>query len=303
MDWFRAHHGITSDSKWPVIAKISGQKIGDVVAVWIALLEYASQSEDRGHILGFDAETIDTLYGYEDGTTESIVAALKKKGMIFDDWILNWAKRQPDRERDDDSAERVKRFRERQKQQIQLNQCNTETTQSCNANVTLHVTDVTPCNAQIREDKNREEYIETSNEVSCAEMSAGAHSTPPASRDPDFEISEEKKPPPEVFCVMPCDGKRQKFPVTKEYLAEMSELYRGIDIELETLNALAWLKNNPSRRKTHNGMTRFLGNWYNRAQDNSQTRASPTIRGPAQSRTAVLDAMLAEIEAKEAANG
>jgi len=292
MDWFRAHHGITSDRKWPIIAKISGQKIGDVVAVWIALLEHASQSDDRGHILGFDTETIDVLYGYEDGTTESIVNALKKKGMIFDDWITNWGKRQPDRERDDDSAERVKRFRERQKQQIQSNQCNTETTQSCNANVTLHVTDVTdvtPCNAQIRTEQirteqNREENIETSNEVSCVEPAKSAVSTPPASRNPDFEISEEKKPPPEVFCVMPCNGKKQEYPVTQQYVAEMSGLYPGIDIERETFNALAWLKNNPTRRKTHNGMTRFLGNWYNRAQNNLQTRASPMIRAPAQSR-------------------
>ena len=218
MDWFRAHHGITSDSKWPIIAKISGQKIGDVVAVWIALLEHASQSDDRGHILGFDTETIDVLYGYEDGTTESIVNALKKKGMIFDDWITNWGKRQPDRERDDDSAERVKRFRERQKQQIQSNQCNTETTQSCNANVTLHVTDVTdvtPCNAQNREEQNRKESIET-----CAELSACAHSTPNAAQaplEPDKKKSYSKKsstPFPDGFVITPAiaEWTRQKIP-------------------------------------------------------------------------------------------
>ena len=76
MDWFRTHHGIISDPKWPIISKLSGQPIGNVVAVWLALLEYASQSEDRGHILGFDAEAVDVLYGYSDGTTTSIIAAL-----------------------------------------------------------------------------------------------------------------------------------------------------------------------------------------------------------------------------------
>ena len=85
----------------------------------------------------------------------------------------------------------------------------------------------------------------------CAEMSASAHSTPPVLSDPDFENSMEKKPPPEVFCVMPCDGKKQEFPVTRQYIAEMSRLYRGIDIELETLNALAWLKNNPKIGRAH----------------------------------------------------
>jgi len=80
------------------------------------------------------------------------------------------------------------------------------------------------------------------------------------------------KPPPEVFCVMPCEGKKQEYKVTREYLSEMSGLYRGIDIERETLNALAWLKNNPTKRKTHNGMTRFLGSWYSKAQNNAPIR-------------------------------
>ena len=62
----------------------------------------------------------------------------------------------------------------------------------------------------------------------------------------------------------------------------MSGLYRGIDIELETLNALAWLKNNPTRRKTYTGMKSYLGRWYSRAQNNAGSRASPQARAPAQ---------------------
>ena len=138
MTWFRVHHGITSDNKWHIVAKKSGQNVGAVVSVWMALLEYASQSRDRGHVLGFDPEVIDALYGYDDGTAGSIVEALKLKGLICDDWIVNWDKRQPERDREDYSTERVRQFRDRKNQQKQQDTANN----SFNSEAT-----VTPCNA------------------------------------------------------------------------------------------------------------------------------------------------------------
>ena len=153
MDWFRAHHGITSDTKWAVIARKSGQCIGTVVSVWIAILDHASQNEDRGSLYGFDAETIDALYGYDDGVTASIITALETKGVIFGNRIVNWEKRQPERE--DNSSERVRRFREKQQSaEVQQKEddssnCHDDETQ-CNA----LKRNVTHCNAP---DKNREE--------------------------------------------------------------------------------------------------------------------------------------------------
>jgi hypothetical protein len=149
MEWFRAYHGICSDAKWPIVARKAKVSVGVVVSVWLVLLESASQATERGSVANFDPETVDALYGYEDGTTEAVFDALREKGLICDGRISAWDKRQPKRERDDDSAARVRRHRELKR---------LETTDS--ANVDERNASVTPCNASVtppekrREDKN-----------------------------------------------------------------------------------------------------------------------------------------------------
>jgi hypothetical protein len=81
----------------------------------------------------------------------------------------------------------------------------------------------------------------------------------------------------ELFCELPCVGNGRKYLVSKEYIAQMKPLYPGIDIEKETLRAKGWLINNPSKGKTHQGMTRYLNQWYSRSQD----KAAPTKPGRA----------------------
>jgi hypothetical protein len=55
--------------------------------------------------------------------------------------------------------------------------------------------------------------------------------------------------------------------VPKACIENMKILYPGVDIEEETLRAKGWLINNPKKGKTYDGMTRFLGNWYTREQN------------------------------------
>ena len=118
MEWFRWYHGACSDAKWPIIARKAGVSVGVVVSVWAALLEYASQDEERGSVSGFDGETYDALYGYADGTCGSVVAALTAKGIIRDGCIRAWSRRQPVREREDaTNAERQRRYRERRRRE------------------------------------------------------------------------------------------------------------------------------------------------------------------------------------------
>lgn len=150
MEWLRWYHGACSDSKWPLIARKSGVSVGVVVSVWAALLECASQDEARGSVVDFDGETFDALYGYDDGTCAAVVDAMREKGIICDGCICSWKKRQPLRERDDNSAERVREYRNRKRQETPHDTDETP----CNASVT-------PRNAQIRTDKIREENIKT----------------------------------------------------------------------------------------------------------------------------------------------
>lgn len=115
MNWFRWYHGTISDPKIALISKKSKQNRSTVIAVWAALLEHASEADDRGNVAGFDAESIAVALDIEDEDLSSILAAMMAKGLIQDQRIASWSKRQPQRE--DGAAERAKAWRERKRTQ------------------------------------------------------------------------------------------------------------------------------------------------------------------------------------------
>lgn len=126
MDWFRSWHGAPTDNKWLLIAKRAGVTPMMVSAVFWALLDYASQQEERGSVAGFDVETYATWAGCDESDVLNILSAMRAKGVITDgDTLAAWDKRQPKRE--DDSAERVRRHRENRRNSVTDNdvtQCN-----------------------------------------------------------------------------------------------------------------------------------------------------------------------------------
>jgi hypothetical protein len=85
-----------------------------------------------------------------------------------------------------------------------------------------------------------------------------------------------------------------EFHVTQAELAKWQDAFRGIDVGSELQKARCWLEANPSRRKTREGIRRFVVSWLGRA---SQPRARPPVKRD--SFQAILDA-LAEERAREA---
>lgn len=147
IDWFRWHHGSVTDPKFQLVAKKAGVSLPSVLAVWAYLLEKASAAEFRGCFGDLDVESVDCLFGFEEGDTDRILLAMVDRKLIADEYVVAWNNRQPKREREDNSAERVKALRQRQSQDQP-----TETNES----------HVTPCNASDdqktpREEKRREE--------------------------------------------------------------------------------------------------------------------------------------------------
>lgn len=133
MNWFRWYTGTATDPKFMVVARLAGQNVAAVVAVWAMLLERASDVSERdetqcnaekrymkrGFVSGFDCEAADAVLGLEDGASEAIMRAMEKKGLLTGERVTNWEKRQPKRE--DNSTERVRRFREKKKSETQCN--------------------------------------------------------------------------------------------------------------------------------------------------------------------------------------
>jgi hypothetical protein len=111
-----------TDPKFGLVAKKAGARIGDVLAVWAFLLETASADEDRGTIGELDFEAIEHLFDLEEGMAVRILDAMTARGLIAGSRIASWDKRQPKREREGDlSTDRVKAFRERQRQETPRN--------------------------------------------------------------------------------------------------------------------------------------------------------------------------------------
>lgn len=150
-NWWRSWHGAPTDPKWLLIARKANVIPGIVSAIAWELFDYASQNPDRGSIAGFDAETYSAYSGFSETDITAVIDAMRAKGIILNnDYLAAWDKRQPKRE--DDSTERVRRFRERQKV-ISVSPVTPSETQS-----------VTECNAmkhidKIREDEIREDEI------------------------------------------------------------------------------------------------------------------------------------------------
>lgn len=116
MNWFRSHHGAPTDPKWITIARRAGIRPGDVAAIIWALLDYASQNDDRGSIDGHDSEMLADFFGYETAQIDGVKAAMIEKHVIVNNRFSAWDKRQPARE-DVTAAERKRSQRERERRE------------------------------------------------------------------------------------------------------------------------------------------------------------------------------------------
>jgi len=142
--WLRLWVDLPNDPKFRTIAKISGQSISSVIAVYIHMLCCASNATERGRTQGWCDEDIATALDLDIEQIIKIRDSMQNR-LLEGDYLTGWNKRQPKRE--DGSAERAQADRDRKKQE-KLD----KETQS-NAIERNQPTD------KIREDKIREDEI------------------------------------------------------------------------------------------------------------------------------------------------
>lgn len=188
IDWFRWHHGSVTDPKFGLIAKKSGARLGDVLAVWAFVLESASASEERGTVGPIDAESLEFLLDMQPGSAFRILDAMTQRGLLGAGGVIaSWDKRQPKRERpEDSSAARTRAYRDRQAG-------SSDSTQS----------HVTPCDATQRQEtprgeESREEQIQDPPPASLSappEKVSRASRRCPADFTPSAELIAEASAP------------------------------------------------------------------------------------------------------------
>jgi hypothetical protein len=118
MDWFRTHHGISTDVKLAVIAAKLGVPRCEVGWIWMVLLDHASQNAgDRGNIGDLRAEDITMLSGVPEERAQLIINSFRERKMLSRNGKLTaWEKRQPDA--DPTNADRQRRYRDRKKGEV-----------------------------------------------------------------------------------------------------------------------------------------------------------------------------------------
>ena len=113
--WLRLWHDMPTDPKWRTISKISGQSIGNVLAVYLHILVNASSrpnATERNRTHNLFAEDIGSAIDIEKHHVEAILEAMQ--GRVLDgEKVSGWEGRQPIRE--DGSSLRSKEWREAQK--------------------------------------------------------------------------------------------------------------------------------------------------------------------------------------------
>lgn len=100
----------------------------------------------------------------------------------------------------------------------------------------------------------------------------------------------EVEPVPSGYKIILLDKSFYEIPLEK--LNFWKESYPAVDVEQEIRNMEAWADANPIKRKTRNGVVRFITNWLKREQDkggsyqrgNSRQKASYDLESYLQQR-------------------
>lgn len=92
--------------------------------------------------------------------------------------------------------------------------------------------------------------------------------------DTDIELETEKTSSPEKLSGITLilnDG--SEFAVAEDYIERMKPLFPNVDIRKELRKMSAWCINNPARRKTRRGVTRFINSWLSSSQAEAEEKA------------------------------
>lgn len=125
--------------------------------------------------------------------------------------------------------------------------------------VTLCDQSVTMC-AQRYGEKEIEKEIESEKEIERKERDREKRKKNSCAEPQPAEASA-----PPVITIPLNDG--TEYPVTEEQVAEWMNLYPAVDIMQQLRNMRGWAINNPKKRKTKNGVKRFINSWLAKEQD------------------------------------
>jgi hypothetical protein len=152
MDWYRVYHGMPQDAKLKVVAHRAKQPMANVLAVWVCLLDAASQNDPRGNV-AIDAEQIAVMQDLQVDDVARIIHAFHEKNLLTPENRLSaWDKRQYA-----SPAERVRKHRNRKKHDVTPGNANATLSNGAKHEETQNMTDTdTDYRTDLEKDSNAE---------------------------------------------------------------------------------------------------------------------------------------------------
>lgn len=251
--WIKITTDIFNNRK---IRQIEAMPEGDaIIVIWTKLLCLAGTTNDCGCVyltqdIPYTAETLATEFHRPLNTVKLALKTFEQFGMIniVDNflYITNWEKYQSQDKLEiikEQTRKRVANFREKQKQ-ISVENSNV----TCNA-------DVTQCNAtDIEIEIDKDIYSNTINSITAP------------SKSENCSEQEEKQLQDNVVMGLPLNDKSQ-YLIKQFDIDTWQDVYPNVDVVQQLKAMRLWLNDNPKKRKTKNGIKRFISGWLSREQD------------------------------------
>lgn len=121
-------------------------------------------------------------------------------------------------------------------------------------------------------------HLDSQSGVDRTPSPAPSHAPSPAPAPVQNMFGETAPPPLLVFPTIGKEGDR--WPLTTEFVDELSSLFPGVDVLAEGRKALAWVTADGKRRKTFGGMRRFISGWLTRGVNRGTAARLPERAAP-----------------------
>ena len=255
--WIKIVTDIFDDEKMLLIESLPSAD--SVIVIWFKLLCLAGKTNNSGVFIfneriPYTDEMLASIFRRDVNIVRMALKTFENFGMveIVDNVITipNWSKHQ--------SLDAYEKKKERDRERIAQKRAEQRAIIAKSPDVSPDKSlDVSPDVASLEEEREIEVEVEEENNT----LLPGAE-TPPAPQEPP----KAKKPSsPVVISILLND--KSEYQITEDDVAAWRELYQAVDIMQELRKMKGWADANPSKRKTRNGIKRFINGWLSKEQD------------------------------------
>lgn len=252
--WIKLTTDMFDDEKIKIIQSMPE---GDaLLVVWIRLIMLAGKTNENGYVyisenIPYTEDMLSTVFAKPVNIIRLALTTFQKFRMIEVDeagiYIINFEKHQNidgmEKIREQNRLRKAKQ-RENQKLLSGISECHV-TSHDMSRDTSRNVT---------QQNKNKKE-------------NKNINILPGANDAPDMQ---------NAVCFLPLNDNTE-FPVYQEQVEEWADLYPAVAVIQQIKNMRGWLLANPKKKKTRNGILRFINGWLSKEQDKPHTAQIPEI--------------------------